>query len=172
MGTISSVMEELSSTRNSAQAFSSNVLIDLRIAPQARYARFVRSAVSSYARNRGVSETDLEQFLTALGEALANAIEHAKTERPIRIRCRLDEGTITATVADAGIGFPPGSRPITHLPPPMSENGRGLPLMRRCSDIFRVRSVPGKGTAVLLGRRLLRKATLQHRLPHEIATNI
>jgi anti-sigma regulatory factor (Ser/Thr protein kinase) len=152
MGTISAV-----------SPLSLNILIDLRVPPQARYARFVRSRVAFYARRRGVSETDLEHFLTALGEALANAIEHAKCERAIRIRCRLDEERISATIADAGIGFQSDSRLATLLPHPMSENGRGLPLMRRCSDVFRVRSVPGKGTAVLLGRRLLRKATTQQR---------
>jgi anti-sigma regulatory factor (Ser/Thr protein kinase) len=120
----------------------------------------VRSRISSHARRRGVSEPDLEHFLTAVGEALANAIEHAKSEHPIRIRFRLDDLTITATIADAGIGFP-ASCLAAGLPHPMSENGRGLPLMQRCSDIFQVRSIPGKGTAVLIGRRLLRKATTQ-----------
>jgi len=120
----------------------------------------VRSRIASHARCRGVPETDLEHFLTAVGEALANAIEHARSDHPIRIRFRLDELTITATIADAGIGFA-ASRLATNLPHPMSENGRGLPLMQRCSDIFRVRSILGKGTAVLIGRRLLRQATTQ-----------
>jgi anti-sigma regulatory factor (Ser/Thr protein kinase) len=43
------------------------------------------------------------------------------------------------------------------LPGADAERGRGLPIMRRCSDIFAIRSEPGRGTAVVLGRYLQRE---------------
>jgi anti-sigma regulatory factor (Ser/Thr protein kinase) len=97
--------------------------------------------------------------MIALGEALANAIEHARAERPIEISCRVNGERIVATVRDEGIGFddeaiaaPSGRLP--DLPESSAERGRGLPIMRRCSDIFAVQSEPGKGTAVVFGRYL------------------
>jgi len=101
-----------------------------------------------------VGEDDLSHFLTAMGEALANAIEHARCDAPIEIECRVGRGQIVATVTDGGIGFAGDSTAAGELPDATSERGRGLLIMRRCSDIFDVKSVPGKGTAVRLGRYL------------------
>jgi anti-sigma regulatory factor (Ser/Thr protein kinase) len=134
--------------------------IDLHIPAEPRYAHMVRGAVSTFAHHQRIPEEDLEQFLTALGEALANALKHAGTPEPIQIRCWINGNRIIATVSDTGVGFPPPSSSLpAKLPHPLSEGGRGLPLMRRCSDMFAVRSVPGMGTTVLIGRRLRRGGT-------------
>jgi anti-sigma regulatory factor (Ser/Thr protein kinase) len=61
-----------------------------------------------------------------------------------------------ATVIDSGAGFSTEG-PEAELPDALSERGRGLPIMRSCTDIFAVHSVPGKGTAVILGRYLRQK---------------
>jgi serine/threonine-protein kinase RsbW len=130
-------------------------IVDLRIPSEPCCAQIVRKVVVLFARHHHVPPDDLEKFLTALGEALANAIEHGRAPRPIRVRCRIDRKRIVATVSDCGVGFRPTSSMMASLPDPMTEGGRGLPLMRRCSDIFNVRSSPGHGTTVRVGRRLL-----------------
>jgi anti-sigma regulatory factor (Ser/Thr protein kinase) len=129
----------------------STIIADLRIPSETRYAHIARSTILARARFLGISEEDLEYFLTALGEALANALEHAGTKNPIRVRCRLDERKISAIISDTGCGFIENSRSAA-LPHPLSESGRGLPLMRRCSHILHIRSIPGRGTTVFVGR--------------------
>jgi len=124
------------------------------IPPNASYGKSVRDEVIAFANRHNISICDLQDFIFALGEAIANAIEHSGSPDAIEIVCRIEEDKIVATVTDAGRGFVTDPLPKTPLPDQYSERGRGLPIMERCSDIFAVRSVVGKGTAVVLGRYL------------------
>lgn len=135
--------------------------LTMRIPPTARLSRRVRQEIVSFARKFDLSAIDLEEFIFAVGEALANAIEHSRTADAIEVRCHADEDKILATIVDAGSGFPADSAPRITLPPELSERGRGLPIMRRCTDIFALHSVPGRGTAVVLGRYLRRNRRLK-----------
>ena len=131
----------------------------LRIAPDPRFGRQVREQVVAFAATLDITEPDLEEFLTALGEALANAIEHSRVAEPIEISLWLvDSDKLIATVVDRGVGFQPKNSAVSEpsLPDSFAERGRGLPIMRSCADIFSVRSAPGQGTSVTLGRRIRR----------------
>lgn len=129
-------------------------ILHFRIPPHPHLSRVVREGVTEFARPHGIPDEELALLLTALGEAIANAIEHAKAERPIEVEVRLEADRIVATVRDDGIGFEAGPGIEPTLPDPAAERGRGLPIMRRCSDIFAIDSVAGKGTSVVLGRYL------------------
>jgi anti-sigma regulatory factor (Ser/Thr protein kinase) len=113
--------------------------------------------VSDFAARHDAAPDDAREFVTAVGEALANAIEHSRSADPIVITCRRAQDAIVATIVDSGSGFHPAERVAAELPPEFAERGRGLPIMRRCSDIFEVRSAPGRGTEVTLGRYLRRR---------------
>ena len=132
----------------------SEAVLDFRVPPEPRAARAIRDSVARFARSQGVGDDDLDHFLTALGEAIANAIEHGGNvgNLPIHVEVRVGQGRIMATVQDNGRGFEPNSISEPPLPDPVAERGRGLPIIRRCSDIFALTSSPGKGTAVVLGR--------------------
>jgi anti-sigma regulatory factor (Ser/Thr protein kinase) len=138
----------------------SEAVLDFRVAPQPKISRVVRDGVSAFARANGVGEDDLAHFLTALGEALANAIEHARAEGPIEVEVRIREDRIVASVQDNGVGFSSELIVEPALPDIESERGRGLPIMRRCCDIFALTSEPGRGTAVVLGRYLDRECAI------------
>jgi anti-sigma regulatory factor (Ser/Thr protein kinase) len=112
----------------------------------------VRQGVADFARAHGVLGEDLTHFLTALGEAMANAIEHSSAAEPLEIDVRVAGDLIVATVHDAGRGF--SHDPAQAIPAPEAERGRGMGIIRHCSDIFSVSSAPGKGTTVTLGRYL------------------
>ncbi len=130
-------------------------VLNFRVPADPLVCRVVRDGVTDFARAQHVGEDDLTHFLTALGEAVANAIEHARSRHPIAVQIRLETDRIVAHVEDDGIGFTsdhPASR--LELPPLEAERGRGLAIMRRCSDIFVLDSVPGKGTSILVGRFL------------------
>jgi anti-sigma regulatory factor (Ser/Thr protein kinase) len=134
---------------------TSEAVLDFRVAPQPHASRIVRDRVSKFALENGVGEDDLAHFLIALGEALANAIEHACADAPVEIELRIGHDRILATVQDSGIGFPADvAIAQAHFPESDSERGRGLPIMRSCCEIFALKTEPGKGTAVVLGRYL------------------
>lgn len=129
----------------------------VRIPPNARFSRSVRHQVLSFAGDHEISDRELEEFIFAVGEALANAIEHSRTNDVIEVHCQIEDDKILATIVDSGAGFPTDPAPDVSLPDALTERGRGLPIMRRFTDIFAVHSIPGRGTAVVLGRYLRRK---------------
>ena len=128
--------------------------LKVRIPPNARFGKNVRDEVVHFANRHHINRQELDEFIFAIGEALANAIEHSRTEDVIEVRCQIEPDKITATIIDSGTGFQPAPPEALALPDAMSERGRGLPIMRECADIFAVHSIPGKGTAVVLGRYL------------------
>jgi stage II sporulation protein AB (anti-sigma F factor) len=132
----------------------------LRVPPDPQLGRYVREQIIAFASTFEIAEDDLGDFLTALGEALANAMEHAATPESIEISVWLiGADQLVATVLDRGIGFEPAPSVVAepHLPDAYCERGRGLPIMRSCSDIFSVRSAPGRGTVVTIGRYVRRR---------------
>ena len=128
--------------------------LHLQLAPDPRLGRGIREQVLAYAASRGIAPADLGDFVTAIGEALANAMEHSQTTEPIEVTVWRHDGTrIMATIVDHGVGFPV-EKMARDLPEATAERGRGLPIMRRCADFFTVASAPGEGTTVTLGRSL------------------
>ncbi len=126
------------------------------IPPNARHVPDVRKTLAGFARRHHVAERDLDTLLLAVGEALANAVEHSDTAHDVEIQCRIDEREIIATIIDSGRGVDScAADRILPLPEPTSEGGRGIPIMQRCTDMFSLRRLPGGGTAVVLG--LLRR---------------
>jgi anti-sigma regulatory factor (Ser/Thr protein kinase) len=123
----------------------------MSVAAEPIASRFVREAVAEFGRDHGFEETDLTFILTALGEALANAIEHSGTSEPIEVCCVARKDRILVSVRDHGRGLADGAG-AAGIPPMHRERGRGFPIMRTCSDIFSLRSVAGGGTLVLVGR--------------------
>jgi len=132
--------------------------LKVRIPPNARFGKSVRDQVVTFANRFQINRTELDEFVFAIGEALANAIEHSHSSDVIEVRCQVEGDKIVATVIDSGAGFETGTLSKITLPNELSERGRGLPIMRRCTDIFAVHSIPGKGTAVVLGRYLHRNS--------------
>ena len=125
----------------------------LCVPPDPKLGGFVRQELMAFVEMQGIDKPGVTDFVTAVGEALANAIEHAHTREPIEISAwLLGDDRLFASVLDRGVGFAPVSRERSlALPEAFAERGRGLPIMHRCSDIFSVRSAPGEGTRVTLG---------------------
>lgn len=126
--------------------------LQLRLPPLPRSARTGRDALAALASVHDLATADIENLTFALGEALANAIEHARSDAEIELSLTVDARTIVATIRDRGRGFDPpgGTLPFPEL---SAEGGRGFPIMQRCTDFFEVISEPGDGTVVTLGRR-------------------
>jgi stage II sporulation protein AB (anti-sigma F factor) len=127
--------------------------LTLRIPAKPANGRLVRERVAAFARRQRLAPDDLREFVTAIGEAFANAVEHSHS-KVIEVNSWVDGGTnLVATVSDSGCGFTELSQEHP-LPPPSAERGRGLAIMKRYSDLFEIATEPGKGTKVLLGRSI------------------
>lgn len=134
----------------------SDRMLRLCIPPDPRFVRDVREALEGFTLRHNVTARDTEMLLFAVGEALANAVEHADSKHDIEVQCRVDENEVVATIIDSGRGIGRSlAGDILPLPEPLAEGGRGIPIMQRCTDIFAIRRLPGGGTAVVLG--LLRR---------------
>jgi serine/threonine-protein kinase RsbT len=108
--------------------------------------------MSAFALFHQVEPLDVESMMFALGEALANAIEHAAQCDEIEVGLTIDAHALVATVTDRGPGFKEPPRTVVSFPEGTAESGRGIPIMQRCTDFFNVRTSPGDGTLVTLGR--------------------
>jgi GAF domain-containing protein/anti-sigma regulatory factor (Ser/Thr protein kinase) len=105
-----------------------------------------RQELAAWLGRAGAGVQDVFDLTTAVGEALANAVEHARAprERPILLDGRIDDGWAVLTVRDHGRWKPPVASDV---------RGFGLGLMRALTDDARVE--PGDdGTVVTLRRAL------------------
>ena len=93
----------------------------------------VRRTLTRYAARLGLDEDRNYALITAVGEAMANAVEHAYTGKPgiVRLRVANINGTLHATIEDDGRWRQAQKR---------DERGRGLPLMRALMDGVEIRT--------------------------------
>jgi stage II sporulation protein AB (anti-sigma F factor) len=118
--------------------------------------RSARGALQAFGTYHHVAPRDIENLTFALGEALANAIAHAQTQNDIAIAFQIDDSAVVATVSDQGRGLPDLPPYAAEMPHDLTETGRGFAIMQRCTDFFDIRSTPGQGTVITMGRYLRR----------------
>jgi serine/threonine-protein kinase RsbW len=127
-------------------------VLRLSIPPLPRFAGTARTALSKFAGVHAVPASDLEYLTFALGEALANAIQHSETADAIEIRAHVSGDSVVIIVADRGRGIAAPPQGAVSFPSAFAEAGRGFAIMQRCTDFLEVASEPGEGTVVTLGR--------------------
>lgn len=135
-------------------------VLHLSIPPLPRFAATARSALAEFAGSHAVTGLDAENLTFALGEAIANAIAHARTAKAIEIRFEVDSSSIVVIVTDHGRGIVAPPQGELRFPSAFAEGGRGFAIMRRCTDFLEVDTAPGNGTAVRLGRFRRRRQEL------------
>lgn len=122
----------------------------------------MRQVLGNTLRRLGVSEDSVADILLAASEACANVVLHAGqsvrayevTATVGRFGCRVeirDSGRVRGVGRPFAAGFRgvvPRSR--KHL----AESGRGFAVMRGCVDNVTFRSAPGRGTSVVLRKRI------------------
>ena len=123
---------------------------------------YARSAAACYAAQLDPTLDEIADIKTAVSEAVTNAIVHAYPDRMGRVsmRLRLLEGSVLEIqVKDWGIGIPDVERARTPLFTTGSEerSGMGFTIMESFMDSLRVRSAEGKGTTVIMRKRISRR---------------
>ena len=117
---------------------------ELTIAANGAEVRRATEWLATACRQRDVPQALTERLVLCLHEVLANVITHGgrtALAAPIRMLLEVsldpDCNKARVTVTDAGLAFDPRSVPEGTVPKTLAEaspSGRGLLMLRRCSD--------------------------------------
>ena len=120
---------------------------------------FARAAVACFAAQMDPTLNELEDIKTAVSEAVTNAIVHAYPDAigKVAVRARICPGNVLElTVKDHGRGI----ADVEKAREPLYTTGgeersvMGFTIMESFMDKLTVRSVPGRGTTVLMRKKL------------------
>ena len=120
---------------------------------------YARSAVAAFAAQLDPTLEELGDIRTAVSEAVTNAIVHAYPDDIgiIKMKLRIvDEDKLEITVMDKGRGIPDLRQAMEPLYTTGGEerSGMGFTIMESFMDKLSVRSVPGRGTTVVMKKKL------------------
>ena len=124
---------------------------------------FARTTAACFAAQLDPTLEEIGDIKTAVSEAVTNAIVHAYPDRLGKIVMKLklfEDHSLEISVRDWGVGIADVEQARTPLFTTGSEerSGMGFTIMESFMDGLRVRSVPGKGTTVILRKKISRRA--------------
>ena len=120
---------------------------------------FARTAAACFAAQMDPTLNELEDIKTAVSEAVTNAIVHAYPEAIGQVQMKLricPDNVLEITVRDHGRGIVD----VEKARQPMfttggeERSGMGFTIMESFMDRLTVRSQPGRGTTVVMRKRL------------------
>lgn len=124
---------------------------------------FARMSVACFASQMDPTLNELEDIKTAISEAVTNAIVHAypDTIGKVSLKAKICEGNVLELVVrDSGKGI----QDIEKARQPMfttggdERSGMGFTIMESFMDSLTVRSIPGKGTSIMMRKRIASRA--------------
>ena len=120
---------------------------------------FARAAVACFAAQMDPTLNELEDIKTAVSEAVTNAIVHAYPDSlgKVQVKGRVCPGNVLElTVRDHGRGIPDveKARQPMYTTGGEERSGMGFTIMESFMDQLTVRSVPGRGTTVVMKKKL------------------
>ena len=123
---------------------------------------FARTAAACFAAQLDPTLDEINDIKTAVSEAGTNCIVHAypDTIGKVTLRLRLfEDNTVEILVKDSGVGIADVDQARQPLFTTGSEerSGMGFTIMESFTDSMKVRSAPGKGTTVILRKRIARR---------------
>ena len=126
---------------------------------------FARSAAAAFMAQYDPTVTEIGEIKTAVSEAVTNAVVHGYrgTVGVIELTLRyLSGGVLYICVKDKGAGIADIGQAMTPLFTTATEeerSGLGFSVMESFTDLLKVKSSPGKGTAVVMERKLKRRVS-------------
>lgn len=120
---------------------------------------FARTAVSAFAAQLDPTVEEINDLKTAVSEAVTNCIVHAYREQVGRIYITAsiyENGLVRVKIRDRGCGIPDVHKAMEPLYTTLGgeRSGLGFTVMESFSDNVRVRSEPGKGTTVVIDKKV------------------
>ena len=124
---------------------------------------FARTAAACFAAQLDPTLDEINDIKTAVSEAVTNSIVHAYPDSigKVVIRLRLyEENEVEIQVKDYGVGIADVEQARQPLFTTGSEerSGMGFTIMESFTDAMRVRSAPGRGTTVILRKKIACRA--------------
>jgi serine/threonine-protein kinase RsbW len=114
----------------------------------------MRRVLGDTLRGIGVNEESVDDILLAATEACTNVVLHAGQSAPAyTVAATVDRAACRVEVTDAGQGCSWRWR-ARRRSGELAESGRGFAIMRACVDGVSLRSSPGRGTRVVLDKRI------------------
>ena len=121
---------------------------------------FARAAAGAFIASLDPTASELSDIKCALSEAVTNCTVHAYPDKigNVRLEIKLrEDGTVTLTVRDRGIGIKDVEKarePLFTTDAEGERSGMGFTVMESFCDSVKIRSAPGKGTSVTLIKKL------------------
>ena len=126
---------------------------------------FARACISAFAAQLDPTLEEINDIKTAVSEAVTNCIVHAYKEKigKIYISCELCENNIIRIkIRDAGCGIENVEKAMEPLYTTVGGEraGLGFAVMQSFMDTVRVRSALGKGTTIVMTKKISRRISL------------
>ncbi|MDR2361022.1 MAG: anti-sigma F factor [Oscillospiraceae bacterium] len=123
---------------------------------------FARNAAAIFAAQLDPTTDEIGDVKTAVSEAVTNCVIHAYPNAigKIQMRCRiLDGNVLEIAVKDWGVGIADvdKAREPLFTTGDAERSGMGFSMMEGFTDQLSVRSSPGKGTTVIMKKRIYSK---------------
>ncbi len=120
---------------------------------------FARVTVAAFMTQMNPSMEEVADVKTAVSEAVTNAIIHGYggEVHKIVIRGEIDGEWLCLEVKDRGVGIPDVEKamePLYTTRPELERSGMGFLFMEAFMDEVKVESEPGKGTKVIMKKRI------------------
>lgn len=124
--------------------------------------RFARMSVAAFATQLDPTVEELVEIKTAVSEAVTNCIVHAYGSDlgTIKMKMQLfDSNVLRITVRDFGRGIDDVEKAMEPCFSTGADDraGMGFTIMESFSDRLRVSSKPGKGTKVVMERKIVKR---------------
>jgi serine/threonine-protein kinase RsbW len=115
----------------------------------------MRRVLGDTLRGIGVNEDSVADILLAATEACTNVVLHAGQSAPAyTVAATVDRAACRVEVTDGGQGCARKRRGRVRRVGDLAESGRGFAIMNACVDGVTLRSAPGRGTRVVLCKRI------------------
>jgi stage II sporulation protein AB (anti-sigma F factor) len=123
---------------------------------------FARVAVAAFVSQLDPTIEELSDIKTAVSEAVTNSIVHGYENELglITIQVHIEEREVTIQIKDRGKGIEDVSKAKEALfttKPELERSGMGFTIMESFMDKLMVRSKIGKGTTVIMKKKISRK---------------
>jgi anti-sigma regulatory factor (Ser/Thr protein kinase) len=113
----------------------------LNVLPTGREIQEAAKKVANFGLSAGMCKQSCFQLRVVISEVLNNVAEHACSdidEQLVQIQCLIDDHQITIISIDNGSSL--NVPPTGEFPPPLSEGGRGWPIILNWIDTFKYQS--------------------------------
>ena len=137
-----------------------NNIMEVKFSAKSENESFARVIVASFASKLDPTLDELADIKTAVSEAVTNAIIHGYDENEemfVKIRCEINDKTVTITVEHDGTGIEDldmAMQPLYTSKPELERSGMGFTVMESFMDQVEVSSKKGEGTRVVMKKKI------------------